>query len=40
MINRPRRPKNMLPAKYNDETKSGFTYTVKKGQNTVELKMD
>jgi hypothetical protein len=32
--------KNMLPAKYNDETKSGFTFTVKKGQNSVDLDLD
>jgi hypothetical protein len=32
--------KNTLPKKYADETTSGFTYTVKKGQNTIELKLD
>jgi hypothetical protein len=32
--------KNLLPAKYNDEAASGLTYTVKKGSNTVELKLE
>lgn len=32
--------KNLLPKKYASEATSGFTYTVKKGQNTVELKLD
>ena len=32
--------KNTLPPKYADESKSGFTFTVKKGQNTLELKLD
>jgi hypothetical protein len=32
--------KNLLPPKYANEATSGFTYTVKKGQNTVELKLE
>ena len=32
--------KNLLPKKYASEATSGFTYTVKKGENTVELKLD
>jgi hypothetical protein len=32
--------KNLLPPKYANEATSGFTYTVKKGTNSVELKLD
>jgi hypothetical protein len=32
--------KNLLPAKYNDEATSGLTYTVKRGPNTVDLKLE
>jgi hypothetical protein len=32
--------KNLLPPKYANEASSGFTYTVKKGQNTVELNLE
>jgi len=32
--------KNLLPPKYNDETTSGLTYTVKRGSNMVELKLE
>jgi len=32
--------KNLLPAKYNDDATSGLTYTVKRGSNTVELKLE
>ena len=32
--------KNILPPKYADEGKSGFTFTVNKGQNTIDLKLE
>jgi len=32
--------KNLLPPKYNDDANSGLTCTVKRGANTVELKLD
>jgi hypothetical protein len=32
--------KNLLPPKYANEATSGFTYTVKKGANTVELRLE
>jgi hypothetical protein len=32
--------KNLLPKKYASEAASGFTFTVKKGQNAVELKLE
>jgi hypothetical protein len=32
--------RNLLPPKYNNEATSGFTFTVNKGQNTVELNLD
>jgi hypothetical protein len=32
--------KNILPPKYASETSSGFTFTVKKGQNTIDLKLE
>jgi len=32
--------KNKLPKKYASEATSGFTYAVKKGANTVELKLE
>src|SRR5262245_689213 len=32
--------KNILPTKYANEASSGFTHTVTKGKNTVEIKLD
>lgn len=32
--------KNLLPAKYASETTSGFTFTVRKGPNTIDLKLE